>query len=233
MAHIVISMGGSVLIPNDRDTHFLTQVAEMIRILAKDHQLVIVCGGGRVSRYYIRTGKELGAGRDDQDQMGIEVTRLNAKLLQLAIGKDCYQGIPKSIDEAEGAALQSRIVVMGGTVPGHTTDAVSAMIAERLKAERIVNATSVDAAYSVDPKKHPDAEKYYRLTHQQLHDLVNKGHHSAGPSDVFDKLGAEVAMRSNIPLYIIDGRNLRELEAAVRGEKVKGTVVASGIMDQG
>jgi uridylate kinase len=227
MAHVVISLGGSVLIPDDRDTHFLTHVAELIQKLANDYPLVVVCGGGKVSRYYIGIAKEMGASRDDQDQMGIDVTRLNAKLLQLAIGGDCFHGTPKSIDEAEGAASSSRIVIMGGTSPGHTTDAVSAMIAERLKAERIVNATSVDAAYSADPKKHPDAERYSHLTHQQLLDLVNKGHHSAGPSDVFDKLGAEVAMRSEMPIYIIDGRNLQELEAAVRGEKVKGTIVGN------
>jgi uridylate kinase len=227
MAHVVISLGGSVLIPDDRDTHYLTQFAELIKKMAKDHPLVVVCGGGKVSRYYIGIAKEMGASRDEQDQLGIGVTRLNAKLLQLAIGKDCYQGMPKSVDEAGDAASNSRIVVMGGTTPGHTTDAVSAMIAERLKAQRIVNATSVDAAYSADPKKHSDAERYSRLTHQQLLDLVNKGHHSAGPSDVFDRLGAEVAMRSEIPIYIIDGRNLQELEAAVRGEKVKGTIVSN------
>jgi uridylate kinase len=227
MAHIIISLGGSVLIPDDRDTHFLTQVAELIRRMAKERPLVIVCGGGKISRYYIGIAKEMGASRDEQDQMGIDVTRLNAKLLQMAIGKDCFLGIPTSAEEAELAALHSRIVVMGGTSPGHTTDAVSAMIAERLKAERIVNATSVEAAFSVDPKKHPEAERYSSLTHQQLLDLVDKGHHSAGPSDVFDKLGAEVAMRSNVPIYIIDGRNLKELEAAVRGESVKGTIVGN------
>ncbi len=225
MAHIIVSLGGSVLIPDDRDNHFLTQVAELIRKLAKDCPLVVVCGGGKVSRYYIGIAKEMGASRDEQDQMGIDVTRLNAKLLQLAVGKDCSPEIPRSVDEAEAAASRWRIVVMGGTEPGHTTDAVSAMIAERLKAERIVNATSVDAAYSADPKKHPEAKRYSSLTHQQLLDLVGEGHHSAGPSHVFDKLGAEVAMRSDMPIYIIDGRDLKELEAAVRGEKVKGTIV--------
>lgn len=227
MAHTVVSLGGSVLVPDDRDTHFIAQVAELIRKLAKDRSLVIVCGGGRISRYYIGIGRELGASREEQDLMGIDVTRLNAKLLQLAIGNDSHPGIPRSIDEAEGAASRSRIVVMGGTVPGQTTDAVAALIAERLRAERIVNATSVDAAYSADPKKHPDAKRYSELTHQQLLDLVNKGCHSAGPSDVFDKLGAEVAMRSKMPLYIVDGRSLPELEAAIRGEKVKGTVVGN------
>jgi uridylate kinase len=78
MAHIVVSLGGSVLIPDDRDARFLTQAAALFRRLAKDNPLVIVCGGGKVSRYYIGIGKELGATRNEQDKMGIDVTRLNA-----------------------------------------------------------------------------------------------------------------------------------------------------------
>ncbi len=116
---------------------------------------------------------------------------------------------------------------MGGTSPGHTTDAVAAMVAEAIGAKRIVNATSVDAAYTADPKKYPDAKRLGTITHRELYDLVNKGMHSAGPSDVFDKLGAEVAMRSNIPLLIVQGRDLTELERAIRGEKVKGTLVVN------
>jgi len=115
--------------------------------------------------------------------------------------------------------------VMGGTTPGHTTDAVAAMVAEAIGAKRIVNATSVDAAYTADPKAHSDAKRLTTITHQELYDLVNKGLHSAGPSDVFDRLGAETAMRANVPLVIVQGRDLKELEHAIRGEKVKGTLV--------
>ncbi len=225
MAHIVVSLGGSVLIPDDRDAEYLRKVAELFRRLAKDYPLVIVCGGGKVSRYYISVLKKLDENRDAQDRMGIDVTRLNAKLLQLAIGEDCYQKIPKRVKKAVEEASRYRIIVMGGTTPGHTTDTVAAMIAERLKAERIVNATSVESAYSEDPRTNPEAVRYERLSHKELLDLVNKGKHEAGPSDVFDRRGAEVAMKSDIPIYIVNGRDLREFEAAIRGEKVKGTVV--------
>jgi len=222
---IVVSLGGSILIPDEGDLAYFKKLSALMRTLANRYELILVCGGGRVARYYISTGRELGASRDQLDDLGIAVTRLNANLLRLALGDVAMPEVPKSIQEATLGATEGKVLVMGGTVPGHTTDAVAAMVAEAVGAVRIVNGTSVDAAYTADPKKHKDASRLSEITHQQLYDLVNKGLHSAGPSDVFDRLGAEIAMRARIPVYIVDGRDLVDLEAAIKGEKVKGTVV--------
>jgi len=213
------------MVPGERDSEHLSALARLMRSLSRKYGLVLVCGGGKIARYYISVGRELLAGREQLDEMGIEVTRLNARLLQLALKEDANASIPRSIEQVEKELRQGKIVVMGGTVPGHTTDAVSAMVAASVKAKRIVNATSVDAAYSADPKKHQDAERFEEMTHAQLYELVNKGLHDAGPSNVFDPLGAEIAMKHNIPIYIVNGRDLEEVEAAVKGEKVKGTLV--------
>jgi uridylate kinase len=223
---VVVSLGGSILVPGERDVEHFSDLAALMRSLAKEYHLVLICGGGKVARYYISTGRELGGPREKLDEMGIEATRLNARLLQIALSNDAADSLPRTVDEAVKEARKGKILVMGGTSPGHTTDAVAAMAALRLGAVRIVNATSVDAAYSTDPRKHADAERYSKLTHKQLYHLVDKGLHSAGPSDVFDRAGAEVAMRANIPIYIVNGRDLGELRAAVRGEKIMGTVVA-------
>jgi uridylate kinase len=223
---VVVSLGGSILTPGEKDSEHISAIAAMMRSLASEFRLVLVCGGGRMARYYISTGRDFGASSEKLDEMGIEVTRLNARLLQLALGRDAFDSLPRTVEEAAKESRKGKILVMGGTVPGHTTDAVAAMVAEKLGAARIVNATSVDAAYSADPKKSADAVRYEMLTHEQLHDLVNKGSHSAGPSDVFDPKGAAVAMRANIPIYIVNGRHLSEIKAAVRGERIMGTVVA-------
>ncbi|HUL39885.1 MAG TPA: UMP kinase [Methanomassiliicoccales archaeon] len=223
---VVVSLGGSILIPGERDAENFSAIAGLMRSLSKELHLVLICGGGKVARYYISTGRELGAAQDRLDEMGIEATRLNARLLQIALGRDACDCLPRTVEEAVKEGRKGKILVMGGTSPGHTTDAVAAMVALRLGAKRIVNATSVDAAYSTDPNKHRDAVRYSRLTHKQLYELVDKGLHSAGPSDVFDRAGAEVAMRANIPIFIVNGRDHEELRAAIRGEKIKGTVVA-------
>ncbi len=227
MDRVVVSLGGSVLVPDDQDAVYLRQLAALVRSLSSELSLVLVCGGGKIARYYISQSRELGASREKQDELGIEVTRLNARTLRLAIGSRASDQMPHTVEEASEAVEGGKVVVMGGTSPGHTTDAVAAMVAEAIGAKRIVNATSVEAAYTADPQRHPDAKRLATLTHQELYDLVNKGMHSAGPSDVFDRLGAEVAMRANIPVVIVQGRDLSELEHAIRGEKVKGTLVVN------
>lgn len=225
MDSVVVSVGGSVMVPGERDHEYISALARLMRSLSRKYSLVLVCGGGSVARYYISVGRELLASREQLDEMGIEVTRLNARLLQLALKEDAFASIPRSVEEAEKELRKGKIIVMGGTVPGHTTDAVAAMVAASIKAARIVNATSVEAAFSADPRHHKDAQRYQELTHAQLFELVNKGLHDAGPSLVFDRLGAEIAMRHGIPIYIVNGRDLEDLEAAVKGEKVKGTLV--------
>lgn len=225
METVVVSLGGSVLIPGDNDSEYLSKLASLIRELCQDRRIFLVCGGGKIARYYIAQGRDLGASVDELDRLGIGVTRLNAELMQLALGDAAVRGIPTTPSEAKARSLKGKVVVMGGTVPGHTTDAVSAMLAEEVGATRIVNATSVDAAYTADPRKYEDAVRLKKITFQDLHDLVNKGAHGAGPSNVFDRLGAEIAMRNRIPIYIVNGRNLLELRRAILGEEVEGTYV--------
>ncbi|OPY31287.1 MAG: Uridylate kinase [Methanomassiliicoccales archaeon PtaU1.Bin124] len=225
METVVVSLGGSVLIPGENDSDYLLALAKEVRALCKDRQVFLVCGGGKVARYYITQGREMGAPVPQLDEMGIMVTRINARLLQLALGDAAIEGIPTTPQEAKKMAKPGHVVVMGGTVPGHTTDAVSAMLAEETKAARIVNATSVDAAFTADPRKHPEAKRLKHISFQELYDLVNKGAHGAGPSDVFDRLGADIAMSNRIPIYIVNGRNLKELRLAIEGKEVQGTYV--------
>jgi uridylate kinase len=225
MQKVVISLGGSIIIPDDRDGAFLNDFASLLRSLSKDLDIYVVCGGGKIARYYIVTGRELKASEDQLDEMGIDVTRLNARLLQLALGDTAYAAVPHTIKETATQGVRGKVAVMGGTTPGHTTDAVSATLAEMVGASRIVNATSVDGVYSADPRKIKDCIKYDRLTFQQLDDMMHKGKHGAGASHIFDPLGAQIVKRCRIPILVVDGRDLDEMRAAIRGQKIKGTVI--------
>jgi uridylate kinase len=225
MEKVVISLGGSIIIPGDRDGEFLHRFASMLGPLTEDLELFVVCGGGRIARYYITTGRELGAGEDALDAMGIEVTRLNARLLQLALGGRAYGAVPSTIEEAAAQGRKGRVAVMGGTTPGHTTDGVSAALAELVGASRIVNATSVDGVYSSDPHKFTDSVKYERMTFDELDAMMNKGRHGAGNSHVFDPLGAEIVKRCRIPILVVDGRDIGDMHNAVLGRKIRGTVI--------
>jgi uridylate kinase len=120
---------------------------------------------------------------------------------------------------------KGKVVVMGGTVPGHTRCSVR-MLAKDDQGGPDNQRHSVDAAYTADPRKDPHAERLSKITHQQLYELVNVGLHGAGPSNVFDRLGAQIARDNHIDIAIVDGRDLEEMRAAIEGRPIKGTVVS-------
>jgi uridylate kinase len=228
---VVVSIGGSVLIPGKDDPEYIMKLASLLRRLSKNVQLVVVVGGGKIARYYTETGKQVGGTTFECDILGIGTTRLNAQLLAIALGGLSVTDIPLTAKEAADRSTPEKIVVMGGTEPGHTTDAVAAMVAKAMHADRIVNATSVDAVYSEDPKKNPDAKRFSRLTIDELGKIVNREHMS-GQNGVFDPLGIKIAKEECIDIVIVDGRNFDELRNAILGKNIFGTYVNCRKLDQ-
>ncbi len=225
MDSVVISIGGSVLVPHESDADYIKALALLLKRISAAYKLYIVTGGGRIARYYIKTGRGLGADEHFLDELGIYVTRLNAKLLGKAIGDVANPEPPKDIEGALEAGKNFQIVIMGGTVPGHTTDAVSAMLAEKVKAMRLVNATSVDGVYDSDPKINRDAKKFNRMSHAQLLEITSRSEGIAGPTVIFDPKGSDIIAKAKIPLYVCHGRDLKALENAITGKEFEGTIV--------
>lgn len=226
MDKVVVSIGGSVLVPGDDDAAYIRRLADMLREVASEAQVAVVVGGGREARRYVDMGRALGGSVRELDELGIGITRVNARLLTVALGDIANTEIPVKADDCARMSESGRIAVMGGTEPGHTTDAVSAMIAERMGADRIVNASNVDAVYSADPRADPDAVRYERMTIAQLKEVVYQDH-DAGKSSVFDPLGVSIAMRERIDILMVNGRDLEELRNAILGKPIKGTFVDS------
>ncbi len=225
MEPVVLSLGGSVLITDDDDVAYMKQLAEMFLQVSSERKLLIVTGGGRIARHYIRSARALGAPETLLDEMGIAVTRLNACLLSIALGERSTSVVPVDYDEAIAASRSRDIVVMGGVTPGITTDAVAATLAERAHAPLLVNATSVDGAYTADPKTDPNAKRIPRMSYDELVSLVSCTPSGAGPNIVFDPVGSDVVRRAGIALSIVDGRNIPNLRAALMGEEFSGTIV--------
>ena len=174
MDKVVVSIGGSILVPGENDAEFIRKLADMLKEVSKEVQVAVVCGGGKTARYYAGIAKDLGGDTYAQDILGIAATRMNAQLLSIALG-DMPDTVTGDMEETAKASVPGKIVVMGGTVPGHTTDAVSSMLAAAMKADRIVNGTSVDAVYTDDPRKNPDAKKITSMTIDELGDIVLSG----------------------------------------------------------
>lgn len=225
MEPVVLSLGGSVLITDGDDIAYIRELSRMLTDVSSSRKIMVVTGGGRIARHYIRSARAFGATEEALDEMGIAVTRLNARLLTAALGGLASSVIPEDYDEALSAARTHPIVVMGGVSPGITTDAVAALLAERAGAHLLVNATSVDGAYTSDPSSDSSAVRIPAMSRGELVRLVAGTPSGAGPNIVFDPTGARVVERAGITLAILNGRDIPNLRAALVGQEFDGTVV--------
>jgi uridylate kinase len=223
---VVVSMGGSVLLNGKDDTRYLEELATLLRDIGRTVPLVVTTGGGRTAREYIRLGRELGLTEVELDEIGIEVTRLHARLLAARIGPPAPSHPPPTIALAAHELRRSSPVILGGTEPGHTTDGVAALLAVRLRAVRLVNATDVNGIYEDDPRVNPRARRIPKSSWADFRKRVSAGTSGeAGQNFPFDRLGADTLARAEIPLWIVDGRDLKNLGAAIRGEPFDGSRV--------
>jgi len=218
---IVLSLGGSVFM-RDFSADRVRRFAKAIEDISRDNKVFVVVGGGKVAREYIGVARELGADNTMCDYIGIEVTRLNALLLCSAI-KECPKRVPTDFREAYELSKSYNVVVMGGTFPGHTTDATSALLAEFVGADVLLNATSVDGIYSEDPRKNPKAEKFDKIRAEDLLKIVLRLSSTAGASFPLDPLCVKIIQRSGIKAVVFLGEP-ENIVRVVRGENL-GTVV--------
>jgi len=211
----VYSLGGSILA--GRDAQSLKEYAAALKELAAEHQIFVVVGGGKIAREYIGKARALGASEMFCDMIGIGATKINSALLVAALGDAAPQEIPDSYAGAAHLARPGKVVVMGGVAPGQTTDAVSALLAEYVRADRIIVATSVDGVYTVDPETDPTAKKLARMTHQELARMAAGTEMKAGSRSPVDPLAAKIIERSRIPTAIVLGSIIENLRKGALG----------------
>jgi uridylate kinase len=216
---VVFSIGGIYF----ADAARIKALAAILDELAQSCTLYVVTGGGAIARDSITIARDLGANEACCDYIGIAVTRLNAKLLITAL-KEAYPEPFSDYKEVAAVHEGGKIAVMGGVSPGHTTDAVAAILAEYVDADRLIVVTSVDGVYDSDPHIYPDAKKYDRLTAKELVALTMKAVLKAGSRIVIDPVAAKIIERSGIETIVIDGRNPRNITGAVHGDH-HGTVI--------
>lgn len=132
-------------------------------------------------------------------------TRMNAMILITALGDYSIKKVPTSFEEAELILNLGKIPVMGGTHPGHTTDAVAASLAEFINADLLVIGTNVDGVYDKDPNKYEDAKKFDKMSAKELVDLAISSSLKAGSSSVVDLLAAKIIERAKLKVAVVKG----------------------------
>ncbi|PSQ07524.1 UMP kinase [Halobacteriales archaeon QS_6_71_20] len=225
----VLSLGGSVLAP-ELDPERVARYADAIeRLVGEGCELGVVVGGGGAARDYIAAARELDANEVQLDQLGIDVTRVNARLLITALGPAVDPSPAHDYDEAADAVRRGDVSVMGGVTPGQTTDAVAAALAEYVDADLLVYATGADGIYDADPDADDGAEQFAELTPQELVDVIVPMSRDAGASAPVDLLAAKLIQRAGMRTVVLDGHDPTAVEEAVLyGDHTGTDVVPTG-----
>ncbi len=223
---LVVRVGGSVVASPFDPVLMGRYVDLLVELRRLGHVVVAVVGGGSLSRELIGTAKSLGLREFEQDLVAISVSRLLAQLFVLKLGRVGTAGVPVTVEEAAGLVGKGKkIVVMGGLKPGMTTDAVAALLAERVGAELLVKATDQDGVFSRDPRRFPDARKLDALNFDDLGKLFEADRHRAGIHQVLDPEAVRLLQKSRIRTVVVNGSNPENVLLAVKGERV-GTLIS-------
>jgi len=206
------------------------QVADVVRRAGV--QLAVVVGGGNYFR-----GQELsqaGMDRGRADYMGMLGTVMNCLALQDFIEK---QGVETRVQTAitMGQVAEpyiprravrhlekGRIVIFGAGLgaPFFSTDTTAAQRALEIGAQAVLmGKQGVDGVYDADPKTHPDAVKFDRLSYS---DYLARG------LRVADATAISLCRDNDLPIVVFDLLTEGNIARAVRGEKI-GTVVGPGV----
>lgn len=226
----VISIGGSVIIDEKPNTAQIAKFAEVINNLVREgNKFILVVGGGKVARSYAAAAKTLGANNYVQDELGIRITRANAMLLIQALD-NAHREVLTEVKKAGEVIDTGKVAVFGGLMPGFTTDAVSALIAESLGAT-FINLTDVDGVYSTDPKGSRTAKFFPEISYDKLIALMKLSESKPGQNLVLDLPACLILKRSSIRTIVMGGEDLANFEAAVRGGEFNGTVIEEPVVE--
>jgi uridylate kinase len=207
------------------------------RIAAQIHEVsqrgvgvALVIGAGNIYRGL--EGAARGMDRATADYMGMVATVLNSLTVQDALEKrGAHTRVLSAIQIVEVAEPyirrrairhleKGRIVIFaaGTGNPFFTTDTAAALRALEIHAEAILMAKhGVEGVYDADPSKVPDAKFLPAITHRQAIELGLR---------VMDSTALSLCMDNDLPIYVFNMADERNIDRIVSGERV-GTLVSS------
>ena len=230
---IVMSLGGSVIVPDKIDINFLIGFKKIIEsFLKKDYRFVIYCGGGRIARDYQKALRSI-IGNDQRalDWIGISITHVNAFLLKCIFLK--HTNIDATFNQNDDNIIiqdpnkkikfNKKILIAAGWKPGWSTDYDAVLLAKNLGAKMVINMSNVDYIYDKDPNKHKDAKKIEKISWRDYR-KISGDKWEAGLKVPFDPIAAKEAEKSNIRVAII-GKGLENFEKVLNGKEFRGTLI--------
>jgi len=223
MKTIIISLGGSVIVPDKIDVKFLMDFKKIIyRYIKKNYRFVIYCGGGRTARNYQEAASKIvKLNNEDLDWLGVHATRLNAHFI-----KTLFNSITENIivkNPTQKIKFTKRILIAGGWKPGWSTDYDAVLLAKKLNINTVINMSNIDYVYDRDPKKNKNAKKIRNICWKHYR-KISGNKWKAGLNKPFDPIAAKEAEKSGLKVVVI-GKNLSNFENLLNNRKFEGTII--------
>lgn len=223
--YVVVSVGGSLIVPDGVDTTFLQNFHTLITDKIGDGlSFFIITGGGKTARRYQDAAAETRGDlpRDDLDWIGIHSTRLNAHLFRTIFSEHAQARIVKNPTKRVNG--RSEVIIGAGWKPGWSTDYCAVMAAKQLGAKKMVNLSNIDFVYDKDPRKFADAKKIEDITWKEFRTLI-PDEWDPGLSSPFDPIAAKEAEARGLEVAIINGNKLDEFKKYLSGQPFTGTII--------
>ncbi|MCX6750809.1 MAG: UMP kinase [Candidatus Pacearchaeota archaeon] len=222
---IVISLGGSLIIPDDINLKYLKSFRKVILKNKSKYKFIIVCGGGNVARTYISALREMRMSMVLQSYAGISATRMNARFMSYFFKQDQERGIPHKISELKEYANKFDIVFCGALEykPHQTSDSTSAQIAEAFRC-KFVNLTNVKGLHDKNPFEHKDARFIPKISWEDFDKMANQVKFQPGQHFVLDETASGIIKKNKIATYIL-GKDVKQLDRLLNGKEFIGTII--------
>lgn len=219
----IISLGGSVIVPNDVNINYLKKFNKIIRKHSKNNKFVIVTGGGTTARKYMKPLELFKLDKKTIGLIGIAATKLNANLVRSIMKIYTY---PESHKDINKLLKKKNIVITGSLnfLPKTTTDGICAQIAHNIKADLFINITNIKGLFNKNPSKYKDAKFIRKITFGNFEKIINKMRFSSGQHYILDQKAASIIRKYKIKTIII-GDSIKNLENLLAGKKFIGTII--------
>jgi len=223
----VISLGGSIVAPDGVDVEFLRSFTQTLcGLIGEDdnRRFILVVGGGGPARAWQNAYRDVckSFSPDEADWIGVMATRLNAQLIRAILAEWCAQDVVT--DPSCAGTMTGKVLVAAGWKPGFSSDFDAVVLAERFKAQTVINLSNIEKVYTADPKKDPSARPLDTISWEDFRAMVGD-EWVPGKNVPFDPVASRHAQKIGVKVICAAGKDLANLESIIRGKEFTGTTI--------
>lgn len=223
----VISLGGSIIVPDEIDSDYILRFKDVIEAEIKNGwKFVVVVGGGKTARRYISSAQKIDitVTDEDRDWLGIHATRLNAHFIRTVFRTSAHPRIntnPHNLDDFYN--FKEPMLIAAGWRPGFSTDYDAVMLAKYLDIDCVVNLSNIDCVYDKDPQEFPEAKKLKDVSWDDFRSILGNEEWHPGLNTPFDPVASKLAQQNDIEVVVLNGLHIHNFQAYLRGDNYEGT----------